>query len=74
MPREKQRIAVAVAAQIPDHASLFINIGTTTEEVAKELLGHKALRIITNNLNVASILCTNPDFEVIVAGGVCARP
>ena len=67
---EKRRIAQAVAAQIPDHASLFINIGTTTEEVAKELLGHKALRIITNNLNVAGILCTNPDFEVIVAGGV----
>ena len=67
---EKRRIAQAVAAEIPDHASLFINIGTTTEEVAKELLGHKALRIITNNLNVASILCSNPDFEVIVAGGL----
>ena len=36
---EKRRIAQTVAQQIPDHASLFINIGTTTEEVAKELLG-----------------------------------
>jgi DeoR family glycerol-3-phosphate regulon repressor len=31
---EKRRIARLVAGHIPDHASLFINIGTTTEEVA----------------------------------------
>ena len=59
-----------VADYIPDNASLFINIGTTTEEVAKALRDHKNLRVITNNLNVASLLCDNPNFEVIVAGGV----
>ncbi|MFO1039224.1 MAG: DeoR family transcriptional regulator [Geminicoccaceae bacterium] len=67
---EKKRIAALVAAHIPDHASLFINIGTTTEEVAKALLDKQGLRIITNNLNVAGILSGNPDFQVIVAGGV----
>jgi DeoR family transcriptional regulator, glycerol-3-phosphate regulon repressor len=67
---EKRRIADLVASHIPDNASLFINIGTTTEEVAKSLLDHSGLRIITNNLNVASIMCSNPDFEVIVAAGV----
>lgn len=66
---EKRRIARLVASHIPDHASLFINIGTTTEEVAKALLGHQSLRIITNNLNVATILCSDPAFEVVVAGG-----
>ena len=50
---EKRRIAQLVAAHIPDHASLFINIGTTTEEIARHLLQHVGLRIITNNLNVA---------------------
>jgi DeoR family glycerol-3-phosphate regulon repressor len=67
---EKQAIARAVAEQIPDEASLFINIGTTTEEVAKALMGHRGLRVITNNLNVASIMSSKPDFEVIVAGGL----
>jgi DeoR family transcriptional regulator, glycerol-3-phosphate regulon repressor len=67
---EKRRIARAVAQQIPDHASLFINIGTTTEAVAQALTQHKRLRIITNNLNVATILSANEDFEVIVAGGL----
>ena len=70
---EKQRIARLVAAQIPDHASLFINIGTTTEEIAKSLCDHDRLRIITNSLNVASILAGNENFEVIVAGGL-VRP
>lgn len=67
---EKIRIARMVADYIPDNASLFINIGTTTEEVAKALREHKNLRVITNNLNVASSLCDVPNFEVIVAGGV----
>ena len=66
---EKRRIARRASERIPDQASLFVNIGTTTEEVAKALLTHHDLRIITNNLNVALILSANPDFEVIIAGG-----
>jgi DeoR family glycerol-3-phosphate regulon repressor len=66
----KAAIARAVAREVPNGCSLLINIGTTTEAIARELLGHKGLRVITNNLNVATILSPNPDCEVIVAGGV----
>jgi len=66
----KRRIARAAAQAVPNGCSLLINIGTTTEAIARELLGHKGLRVITNNLNVAAILSDNPDCEVIVAGGV----
>jgi DeoR family glycerol-3-phosphate regulon repressor len=66
----KQRIARTVAAAVPAGCSLIINIGTTTEAIARELLHHKGLRVITNNLNVAAILSDNPDCEVIVAGGI----
>ena len=69
----KQRIARRLAAQIPDNASLFMTLGTTTEEVAKALLAHDGLRVITNNLNVATILRDNASFEIIIAGGV-VRP
>ena len=69
----KIQIARLVAQHIPDHASLFLNIGTTTEEVAKALSNHRHLRVITNNLNVAALLSDKPNFEVIVAGGV-VRP
>ncbi|HEX8478149.1 MAG TPA: DeoR/GlpR family DNA-binding transcription regulator [Telluria sp.] len=66
----KQRIASAVAAQVPNGCSLLINIGTTTEAVARALACHKDLHVVTNNLNVAAILADNADCEVIVAGGV----
>lgn len=66
---EKKLIARTVAREIPDGASVFIDIGTTTEEVARALLNHKQLRVITNDLNVAAMLSNNPTCEVIVAGG-----
>ena len=65
----KQRIAQQVARRVPHGSSLLINIGTTTEAIARALLHHKGLRVITNNLNVAAILSDNADCEVIVAGG-----
>lgn len=66
----KSRIARAVAAAVPNDCSLILNIGTTTEAIARALRHHTGLRVITNNLNVASILSTNPQSEVIVVGGV----
>ncbi|KWR92097.1 DeoR/GlpR family DNA-binding transcription regulator [Cupriavidus sp. IDO] len=66
----KARIARAVAAAVPEGCSLILNIGTTVEEIARALMHHRGLRVITNNLNVANILADNPDCEVIVAGGV----
>jgi len=68
--REKHAIAELVADYLPDDASLFINLGTTTEQVATQLQIHDNLKIITNNLNVASLLSAKEDFEVIIAGGV----
>ena len=66
----KERIARAIAAQVPNNCALILNIGTTTEAVARALRLHSGLRVITNNLNVAAILSGNPNCEVIVAGGV----
>lgn len=66
----KARIARAVAAEVPNGCSLILNIGTTTEAIARALLRHRGLRVITNHLNVATILSANPDCEVIVTGGV----
>ena len=66
----KARIARAVAAAVPEGCSLILNIGTTVEEIARALVHHRGLRVITNNLHVANILADNQDCEVIVAGGV----
>jgi DeoR family transcriptional regulator, glycerol-3-phosphate regulon repressor len=69
----KRKIARAVAKAVPAGSSLIINIGTTTEAVARALLKHRNLMVITNNLNVANILATSPNSEVIVAGGILRR-
>lgn len=68
--QEERRIARLVTNHIPDHASLFMNFGTITEEVARILGNRKGLRVITNSLNIAEIMSGNSDFEVIIAGGV----
>jgi DeoR family glycerol-3-phosphate regulon repressor len=70
---EKGRIGQRAAALIPNNCSLFINIGTTTEEVARALLHHEGLLIITNNIHVAQILMPSPRIDVIIVGGTLRR-
>lgn len=69
----KAAIGKACAASIPNNCSIIINLGTTTEAVAAELLSHRNITVITNNMNVANILLANPDCEIIVAGGALRR-
>jgi DeoR family glycerol-3-phosphate regulon repressor len=67
---EKDAIGRAAARLIPNNASLFINIGTTTEAVSQALLDHRDLMVITNNINVANRMRIYPHFEVAIAGGI----
>lgn len=69
----KEAIGRATAALVPPGASLFLNIGTTTEAVARALLDTPRLMVVTNNMNVAQILATHPSAEVIVTGGRLRR-
>jgi DeoR family glycerol-3-phosphate regulon repressor len=66
---QKRLIGEAAARLIPDNSSLFINIGTTTEEVAKALSRHSGLLVITNNLHVASELHRSSAVEIFLTGG-----
>jgi DeoR family glycerol-3-phosphate regulon repressor len=67
--RGKVDIARGCAAELPEDCSIFLNIGTTTEAVAAELLSHRDIMVVTNNMNVANILAENDDCQVIVTGG-----
>lgn len=69
----KAAIARACAAAIPDNASVFLDIGTSTEAVARALISHRNLLVVTNNMNVAQIMLANPDCEIVVAGGTLRR-
>jgi len=69
----KEQIGRLCADAIPDDASIFINIGTTTEAVARALGDRRDLLVITNNLNVANILATNQQCDVVITGGMLRR-
>jgi DeoR family glycerol-3-phosphate regulon repressor len=69
----KDAIAQSAAALIPAGASLFLNIGTTTEAVARALTDTPNLMVITNNLNVAHIMAAHPTAQVILTGGRLRR-
>ena len=65
----KQAIGQECAKNIPNEICLFMGIGTSTETVAKLLLEHKNLLIVTNNLNIANVLKNNTKSEVVITGG-----
>ncbi len=72
-PEGKRAIGKRAAELIPNNCSLFINIGTTTEQVARALVSHRGLMAITNNIKAIDILRSSPGIELIIAGGVVRR-
>ncbi|TDR73290.1 DeoR/GlpR family DNA-binding transcription regulator [Paludibacterium purpuratum] len=67
---EKQRIAAVAATRVGEGPlSLGLTGGTTTTEVARALVNHKGLTIVTNALNIASELALRPNLKLIVTGG-----
>lgn len=69
----KSAIAKACAQAIPDNCTVFLNLGTTTEAVAGELMRHRGLLVVTNNMNVANMLKGTDDCTVILTGGTLRR-
>jgi DeoR family glycerol-3-phosphate regulon repressor len=66
----KRDIGRAAAALIPHGSSVLLGIGTTVQYVAEALLDHADMTIVTNNLEVATILCNMASAEVHLIGGI----
>ncbi|MDA8746956.1 DeoR/GlpR family DNA-binding transcription regulator [Litoreibacter sp.] len=66
---EKARLAAAVAENINDGDSVFLDIGSTTAYVAIELKQRSNLFVVTNSAFVASTLTTRNGNRVFFAGG-----
>lgn len=67
--KQKQAIGRKAAELICDDQTVIFDSGTTTTEIAKNLGKFKNLTIITNALNIASILSENYSFNVYIPGG-----
>ncbi|SMC76100.1 DeoR/GlpR family DNA-binding transcription regulator [Rhizobium sp. RU36D] len=65
----KRAIAAAVAATIRDGDSIMMDTGTTTSFLARELIGHRRLTVVTNSSDIARTLATLNDNKVYMAGG-----
>jgi len=67
---EKRRIGRAAAQLVREGETVFLGSGTTTLEVARNLLERNNLTVITNALNIANLFAANPNITVIVIGGL----
>ena len=65
----KKAIARSVCKLIPDGASLFLDIGSTTAHIADALRERHRLTVVTNSIHVASKLAMRNDNCVYMAGG-----
>lgn len=71
---EKRAIAREVVKIIPDHAVIFITIGSTVEAIAQELCkSQKPLTVITNSIRVAYNLHDSPAINVMIPSGAVAN-
>lgn len=70
----KQRIGRAAAALVGDGETVILDSGSTTTEVAANLIGLERLTVITNALNIALMLGALPSCEVHMPGGHFKAP
>lgn len=66
---EKKRIGKAAAGLIEDGDTIILDSGTTTMEIARNLLHINNLTIITNALNIANQMADHQKANVIIPGG-----
>lgn len=65
----KRAIALRVAADIPEGATVLLGIGTSVQFVAEALRDHADLSVITNNLDVVQALSGAAQINLQLVGG-----
>jgi len=66
----KACIGRSAARLLSDGDSVFIGSGSTTAHVARNLMNHQRLTVVTNALNVATELAAAVGVTVVVTGGM----
>ena len=67
--RQKRAIAAAALKHVREGASLILDTGTTTLELARQLVGERKVKVITTSLSVVSALQFDAEIEIILLGG-----
>jgi DeoR family transcriptional regulator of aga operon len=66
---EKKRIAEAAAKLVQDGDTLILDAGSTTYALALLLLSKERITVVTNDLQIACKLASNPNIRLICTGG-----
>ncbi|MGP3970444.1 DeoR/GlpR family DNA-binding transcription regulator [Streptomyces sp. 6N223] len=66
---QKERIARAALAELPDEGSVILDAGTTTAALAAALPLDTSLTVVTHALPLAARLADHPGIELHVVGG-----
>ena len=66
---EKERIAKAALAEVPDEGAIILDAGTTTARLAQALPVDRELTVVVNSPVIATMLGTRPNLNVLLLGG-----
>ncbi|MEU7864176.1 DeoR/GlpR family DNA-binding transcription regulator [Nonomuraea sp. NPDC049141] len=69
MTAEKERIAKAALAELPEDGSVIIDAGTTTGRLVPILPADRELTVVVNSPPLATVLATRANLSVIMLGG-----
>ena len=65
---KKRAIAFEAAKLVSDHDTVLLDGGSTTYELAKQLVG-RPLQIVTNSLPVANLFSASDSVDLVILGG-----
>jgi len=71
---KKKVIGKKAAEFVSDGDSIILDSGSTTTEIARNILNRENLRVITNSLNITLIMGTEPNIEIHMTGGEFKAP
>ncbi|WP_379946800.1 DeoR/GlpR family DNA-binding transcription regulator [Enterococcus devriesei] len=66
----KLAIAKRAASYVEEGDTVYLDYGTTTFELARELLKMKNITVVTNTIPIVNLLLTNESIELIIPGGI----
>ncbi len=66
---EKERIAKAALAELPEDGAILLDAGTTTARLAAIMPTDRELTVVTNGVPLASRLAAYPNLNVLLVGG-----
>ena len=69
MTGEKERIAKAALAELPDDGAIVIDAGTTTARFAEAIPADRELTVVVNSPSLATVLAARPNLTVVMLGG-----